>query len=98
MPLCTKSRILADYESLNQAELRRRDGTTLHLYSSLLSLLLRLTSHTEASETEIARRTKEVHLPAMQLCSSRTEHVNRLEKHTHAPSSFADLASIHYVR
>jgi len=60
MPLCTKKRILADYASLNEAQLTRRDGTTLHLYSSLLSLLLRLTSHVEASETEIAKRTKEV--------------------------------------
>ena len=64
MPLCTKQRIAADYASLNRAELKRRDGTTLHLFSSLLSLLLRLTSHGEASEKEIARRTKEVRDPS----------------------------------
>lgn len=78
MPLCTKGRINSDYATLNQAQLQRRDGTTLHLYSSLLSLLLRLTSHVEASESEIARRTKEVtNLPARlhHNCSAAFPHI-----------------------
>jgi len=60
MPLCTKERINMYYSSLNKATMTRKGGTQLHLYSSLLALLLRLSSIRGGDAKEIARRTKEV--------------------------------------
>lgn len=60
MPLCTKERILKNYATLNKASLAKKDGSHLHLYSSLLALLLRLSSIRGGDAREIARRTKEV--------------------------------------
>ena len=60
IPLCTKARIAASYATLNRAKLQTASGTSLHLYSSLLSLLLRLASAGGTDAAEIARRTKEV--------------------------------------
>lgn len=60
MPLCTKQRINASYSQLNKATLTKKDGSQLHLYSSLLALLLRLSSIRGGDAKEIARRTKEV--------------------------------------
>ena len=60
LPLCTKRRIEADYKALSGATLTAPDGTTLLLYSRLLSLLLKLASAGSAEPAEIALRTKEV--------------------------------------
>ena len=60
MPLCTKERIAQDYPTLNQATRTKEDGTFIHLYSGLLSLLLRLTAFQGGDITEITRRTTEV--------------------------------------
>lgn len=60
MPLCTKERISERYATMNQAVLTKRDGTELHLYSSLMALLLRLSSIRGGDASTIARRTKEV--------------------------------------
>jgi hypothetical protein len=60
MPLCTKERIAQDYQTLNQATLTEKEGTFIHLYSSLLALLLRLTAFQGGDVAEIARRTTEV--------------------------------------
>ena len=60
LPLCTRKKIDADYKTLSKASLRAPDGSDLHLYSSLLALLLRLSSAKDADSAEIARRTREV--------------------------------------
>ena len=60
MPLCTKERIAASYPRMNNAFYTKKDGGEIHLYSSLLALLLRLSSIRGGNSAEIARRTKEV--------------------------------------
>eukprot|EP00966_Prymnesium_polylepis_P019314 445436-Prymnesium_polylepis.1 len=60
MPLCTKQRIAEKFSKLNRASLIKKDGSELHLYSSLLAMLLRLSSIRGGDAKEIARRTKEV--------------------------------------
>ena len=61
MPLCSRARIASDYCTLNEATATGPDGEPVHLYSRLLALLLRLSSHhADGDVREIARRTKEV--------------------------------------
>jgi hypothetical protein len=76
LPLFTRERVNQRYKRLNEAEMVDKAGRKQHLYSQLLSLLLRLSSRTGASEAasgtprkggvkfaaaeEIARRSAEV--------------------------------------
>ena len=61
MPLCTKARIAASYAALNEATATSiKTGESMHLYSRLLALLLRLSAHRGGDASEIARRTREV--------------------------------------
>ena len=58
--LCTREVVQRQYASLSSASSAQPDGADLHLYSALLSLLLRLSSLRGADPDEISRRTKEV--------------------------------------
>ena len=60
MALCLKDRVASDYSKMNAATLTGKDGSELHLYSRLLALLLRLSSHRGGEISEIAFRTQEV--------------------------------------
>ena len=55
-----QERVDREYKTLNQVSATLADGTTLHLYSKLLALLLRVSSLRGADAAEIARRTHEV--------------------------------------
>lgn len=58
--LVHQERVDREYKTLNQVSATLADGTTLHLYSKLLALLLRVSSLRGADAAEIARRTHEV--------------------------------------